>query len=305
MLFATRRSFNATKNILTNNPSSVTRYLSIKSATEPPAKWRDGFYKREDWLRFVMQEASTNEVLIYVHGFNTTQAGNLRRLDKIKAGLKAQGYKGAVIGFDWPSSGNPLDYDGDLGRAKQTAQYLISELAIPLMFLPERPKVHLLAHSMGGYSVLKGLQDMGDSKGPGNWALDQVVFASADVHQPSMERGAWGALIMRHRSKRFTNYYSGDDNVLKLSKFINGTRKRVGRAGLPSPAFSTHIDVSCTAQFRRDETNLPDISFLSHRWWFESAPFYKDLALTLAGKDGFSSGTRLKGPGRDFTLNVS
>ncbi len=303
MLFATRRSHNAKKNILTNNSAEITRFLYLKSANAP-GKWKDGFYKQSDWLKFALEDGPANEVLIYVHGFNTTIAGNLRRLEKIKTGLKAQGYGGAVVGFDWPSAGNPLDYDGDLARAKKSAQYLISDVVLPLMERPQKPKVHLFAHSMGGYLILKGLQDIGDSFGPKDWRLDQIAFASADVHQPSMERGAWGALIARHRSKRFTNYYSGDDGVLKLSRFINGTRKRVGMDGLPSLTFEGHTDVSCTAQYQKERDILPKTEFISHRWWFESTSFYRDLCLTLAGKDGVDVGTRAKGPGGDVTLRV-
>ena len=251
-----------------------------------------------------MQDAASNDVLIYVHGFNTSQAGNLKRLSKIEKGLKTQGYEGAVVGFDWPSTGIPTDYDGDLGRAKKTARYLVSDVILPLLSRAERPRVHLLAHSMGGYAILKGLQDFGDSHGPGGWTLDQIAFVSADVHQPSMERGAWGALVAKHRSKRLTNYYNGEDGVLKLSKVINGTRKRVGRSGLPTPSFDSHTDVSCTDQYNNDRSSLPKIDYLSHRWWFESPAFFKDFALTLAGKDGLQSGTRLQGPGGDVTLNV-
>jgi len=245
-------------------------------------------------------------VLIYIHGFNTTQFHNLQRLEKIETGLRDQGFKGSVVAFEWPSNGTFAAYDSDLADVRKASQYLVSALIIPLLSGSWRPRVHLLAHSMGGYAVICGFRDIGDSHGPGSgaWKVDQIAFASADVHEPSMGKGAWGALVMKHHSERFTNYYCRKDRVLKGSKFINGTRDRIGLNGLSSPTFSAHEDVDCTAQYIKDDVNDQDGLTFSHRWWFENDAFYKHLALTISGKDGLDEGTRIKASGRDFALKV-
>lgn len=306
MLFATRRSYNASKKAFTNNLADLTRYVWVKDQLKSDGSWEGGSIKKDTWFERVQSKAGSRDVLIYIHGFNTTQITNLRRLKQLEDGLASKGYKGSVVAFEWPSNGNPAAYDPDLLDAKKSAPFLVSDLILPFLSGIWKPRVHLLAHSMGGYSVLCGFRDFGDSHGPGTapWKVDQVAFASADVHRPSMEKGAWGSLVMKHHSKRFTNYYNAKDRVLQGSKLLNGTRKRVGSSGLLPPVFNTHLDVSCTSQYERDVSDAQDGFTYSHRWWFESEAFYKDLALTLAGKDGVAEGTRKKATNGDFVLDV-
>ncbi|WP_300058302.1 alpha/beta fold hydrolase [uncultured Roseobacter sp.] len=293
-LFFTRRTYNAAKQKFTNNPAALTRFVQITKGPDSKGRWSGGAINQSDWLRAVKQEASANEITVYVHGFNTDQIDMLRRLDKIKTGLRAQGYRGAVIGYDWPSDGKVFSYDQDRNRVKDTAQFLVRDGILPLLALSPRPKINLIAHSMGAYVILRGFSNFDDTAGPGAsaWRANEIAFLSGDVARNWLGKGAWGALLLSHRARRFTNYYSEGDRVLPISAFTDGFRKRVGRDGLPTITETTHIDVNATPQYLRDVPPGKRGKARSHRWWFDSSALYADLAQTFAGKAPGSLATR-------------
>lgn len=288
-LFATRRTYNAQTQRFTNNAAALTRYVQITSSAGPVSK--GGIISREDWHREVLRAAQSREILFYVHGFNTSQTTMLHRQAAIERGLRRHGYRGAVVGFDWPSDGNVLAYDSDRNDAKKVAPYLVTE-AIGL-FLNENPrfKLHVLAHSMGAYLALRGFSGVGDAPGARKWDVDQVMFAAADVDVEWMRQGAWGSLVMDRRASRLTNYYNANDAVLQLSgDFINGGRRRAGRKGLPDLVSASHVDVDATQRYAAFPQKGAQIS---HRFYFEDDGFFKDVALTVAGTAAGAMPTRL------------
>lgn len=293
-LFFSRRSYNTSTNRFTNNASVVTRYMSVLGDGPDSGTWRGSMMDQSAWVGKVSDQMGSDDILIYVHGFNTSQAQMLRRTAKIEAGVKRHGFRGAVIAYDWPSDGSLAKYPSDRNDAKRTAPALVADGIAPLLALPSRPKIHVIAHSMGAFLTLRAFSDFGDSIGPGSsaWSADQVMFAAADVDQAWMEKGAWGGLVVKERSKRFTNYYSQLDEVLNLSgNFING-RARAGRKGLPSVLHAKHVDVYCNEQYKRDVASTDRTVPYSHRWWFDNDGFYKDMAQTMAGTDAHSMSTR-------------
>ncbi|WP_298836446.1 alpha/beta hydrolase [uncultured Roseobacter sp.] len=304
-LFFTRRTYNASSQKFTNNTAALTRYVRISSGPDSKGRWSGGTISQADWLSQVRAEADTNEITIYVHGFNTRQSDMLRRLGKIRKGLRDKGYRGALIAWDWPSEGGIFSYDHDRNRAKETAHFMFSDGILPLLNASPRPKINLIAHSMGAYVVLRGLSVFDDAAGPGSgaWKVNEVTFASADVARKWLGKGAWAGLLLRHRCKRFTNYYSENDRVLPISAFTDGFRKRAGRDGLPAATETNQIDVSCGAQFLRDVSPGKRSKARSHRWWFESDTFYRDLRLTIDGTAADAMPTRDPGPGADFIMN--
>ncbi len=296
-LFFSRRTYNAQKKKFTFKPAAKTRYVHITQKS-PGGKIRKGsIVKKAKWLDLVRQEGGSSDVLIYVHGFNTSQKSMLDRLEKIENGVRANGYQGAVVAFDWPSDGSVHAYDSDRSDAKAVAPHLVGDGILPLLGMSSRPRVHLIAHSMGALVVLRGFSDFGDSAGPGNkiWSAGQIMFASGDVDAEWLEKGAWGDLVLKKRSKRFTNYYSSKDKVLALSGgLVHGGRQRVGRVGMPKLTSKGHWDIYCDEQYKRDVPKGQRKMMKSHRWWFDSDGFYQDVALTIDGHPAKTMPTRQK-----------
>lgn len=302
-LFFTRRALNTKKNQFTDNPSTVTRYVSI-SGKSPKGKWSAHLMERDDWLAAVGAEAKSDEVVIYVHGFNTKQKDMLNRHAKIEAGLRKHKFKGAVIAYDWPSDGSVFNYPHDRLDAKKTAQYLLSDGIFALKAAKPEMKIHLLAHSMGGYLTLRALSSFGDGAAPGKsvWSLDEVMYVSGDCDRDWFVKGAWGGLVLNRRAERFTNYYSGADKVLDVSgKLINGA-PRVGHTGMPADIHSAQWDIFSDEQYKRDVPKSKRKLTYSHTWWFDNDGFYKDVAQTLKGVPSEKITTRKKTNVSDLAL---
>lgn len=294
-LFFSRRAYDRPNKKFTSQSASLTRFVD---ATASGGKE----IKEKDWLSAVKASAQGNEVLIYVHGFNTSQKDMLERFAKIEKGVRKAGFKGAIVAYDWPSDGKVLKYVSDRNDAKKVASYLVTNGIVPLSKLNGKTKIHLLAHSMGAYMILRAF---GDPKvqGLGPWIVDQVMFASADVDERILEKKLWGSALLKQRSKRFTNYYSGLDTILDLpAKFIRGGSPRAGRFGLPTSVFSNHIDVYSNEQYKKDVPTSKRSAIMSHSWWFDSDTFYKDVAMTMAGKAPDNMSTRRTTNKADWAL---
>ncbi len=297
-LFFSRRLYNSKTDKFTNGPSKDVRYVSVKDKTPGQKGWAGSVVTQKKWLGLVKKEGMRDGIVIFVHGFNTEQAEMLERMQKIEMGLKRNGFQGAVVAFDWPSDGRLLNYNNDRDDAKYVAASLVRDGVVPLMGMSPRPKIHVLAHSMGSLVTGRGFQQFGDTAGPGggNWGVEQICCVAADVEAQEMAKGSGTALVLAKRSRRMTNYYSDRDRVLRLSgKFINGGRSRLGRIGMPQLVEKGHYDVDAEAQYRRDVYPSDKSARYSHTWWFDNDGFYKDLAQTLRGKSAGSMTTRRGG----------
>lgn len=280
----TRRAYFAAQSRFTNSPASLTRYLRLTASGGGAHSGHA--ISRDDWLSDVLASAATPDILIFVHGYNTSQTTLLLRHAVLQQKLAENGFKGAMVSFDWPSDGSNLSYLADRKEAKGVADALLTDGI--LMFLTQAPghRVHILAHSMGTYLTLRAL-----SAG-GRWSVDQIIFTAADVDAEWMRSGAWGALVMQHRCKQFTNFHNTRDEVLILSRNIfNRGAARAGLDGLPDRIPGNHRDVYCTEQYKTRVAMLTMIR--SHNWYFEDAGFYRDLALTLAGTAADQMPTRV------------
>jgi esterase/lipase superfamily enzyme len=86
-------------------------------------------------------------------------------LRKLRVALRGQGFRGTVIGFDWPSAGQALNYLEDRKDAKATALALVDEGIATFAALQRQDcpiHVHVLAHSMGCYVVREAFDDADD-----------------------------------------------------------------------------------------------------------------------------------------------
>jgi len=303
--FFSRRTFNQSKGKFTKDFAALTRYARVP---EPIAEAGAAhLISRDQWLQGVLSSATTNDVVIFVHGFNTSQAEMLIRQRKIQGGLMAHGFGGAVIGLDWASDGVLSGYGRDRTDAKKTAPYLVLDGIGPILNARPGIRIHILAHSMGAYLTLRGFSQVGDSGAPGThpWGVEQVLFLAADVTVGWMEAGAWGGLVMDHRCKRLTNYYSGFDDVLALSEINKfGTAPKIGRNGMSGPLPGRFNDLYCGQQYDRTVPQAQRSVRYSHTWYFDNAGVYQDVARTLAGQSAATMPTRLPASNGDQALRV-
>lgn len=269
----------------TNNPG-VTRYLMLPSKKKGAKKGQ--IVAKAKWINAVLGTAKGDDILIYVHGFNTTHNDMLRRHRKIRKGLRKQGYLGAVISFDWPSNGDPDAYGEDLADAQEVCAQMVLDGIVLLM--TERPaiKIHILAHSMGSLVVRHGFTKTAKVKigNKQNWQIEQVLLVAADIDARSFTAGNSKYKSLVARCAQLTNYYSWADSILDASNWLywGGNHPRLGYEGAPDAAPSKAVDIYCQKHYITNKDSYPVGIGKSHKWYFEDPFFYQDVSHVLAGK---------------------
>jgi esterase/lipase superfamily enzyme len=283
-----------------------TKYLEIPEADShvSPAH----AIQRRAWFDRVAAEAEVRrnphnqpvgDVLIYVHGFNVSQAVMLERHRSIRTGLEADGYKGVVVSYDWPCSNEAINYLPDRTDAKLTAIRLVTDGIGPFSRFIDQGceiSVHLLVHSMGAYVLREAFDDADDRPAVAatSWTVSQVMMASADVSADSMGMTASSSSLYRH-CVRLTNYSNPYDAVLSISGVKRvGVSPRVGRIGLPmtAPPKAVNVDVGDYYDAHRDQfAHIPNSD---HSFYFYDQTFLRDVHFTLKGEiDRASIPTRI------------
>ncbi|NVN93312.1 MAG: alpha/beta hydrolase [Desulfuromonadales bacterium] len=283
----------------------TTSYLVVPPGHDPtPAdaiaktNWRQMVIKDAEWKNDTGEPRG--DILFVVHGYNMGEAEVMQRHRRLRDDLVAEGYKGVVISFDWPSDDKALAYLPDRHRAKLTSLQLVTD-GITYLSGVQTPdcciNVHTLGHSTGAYVIREAFDDADDTSLPNPcWNVSQVVFAAGDVSSSSMSADdSCSESIYRH-GIRFTNYFSRHDQALDLSNVKRvGTAPRVGRIGLPSGAPQKAVDVDCTTYYA--QLTAPDSAIMttdspngfvgmqSHSWYFGNKMFTRDLFNTIIGKD--------------------
>ncbi len=289
------------------------------SSDEKELIYREGLaISRKQFVDEVLAEAEhgtnpiTNnpvgDILVFVHGFNNSSEEIIDRHRKLKKNLKAEGYQGTVISFDWPCAASALNYWEDRDDAEKTAHYLRDDCINLFSVRQSRGceiNVHLLGHSTGAYVIRRAFRKSNDHRRLREraWTVSQMVFISADVASCSLTEGNPDSMALYDHCMRLTNYQNSHDSVLKLSNTKRiGLAPRAGRVGLPDNAHGKGVNVSCGEHFSSqlaENVGMMDTMMLSHSWHFDDMTFARDLAHTLKGDiDRGSIPTRKKVDGR-------
>lgn len=269
----------------TDNPG-VTRYLKLPSKKSGAKKGQ--IVQKDAWVREVLALAKSDDILIYVHGFNTTHNDMLRRHRKIRIGLAKKGYRGAVVSFDWPSDGKISNYSKDLADAQKVCPQLVLDGIVPLLTARPSIRIHILAHSMGSLVVRHGFAKTVKAKvgtNP-NWKIDQVLLVAADIDAKSFTNGNPKINPLVARCARLTNYYSWADTILAASNWLywGGKLPRLGFEGAPDAAPSEAVDIYCQKHYIVNKDSYPNNIAKSHTWYFDDPYFFEDVSLVVAGR---------------------
>jgi esterase/lipase superfamily enzyme len=196
-----------------------------------------------------LETAPTGQVLLFVHGFNETFASAAYTAAELCHFL---GRSHVCALFTWPASvgGNPLfSYE----KTTESALYSVGHLRKTLRTLAQTPGVsgiQLLAHSRGAAVALLALRELSiEAIAAGQepaeaMKLENLILLSPDVdgEVASQQLAIFAsdpAITTRWREERlprfvrgrFTVYSSPSDRALGLSRWLFGSRARVGQLG--------------------------------------------------------------------------
>src|SRR5215470_889892 len=115
----------------------TTRYLRVPARTIIPTPEMATSNARDQalWVKEVRDLADgdpnqnsisiAGDILVFIHGYNNDLDVIMKRQRQLAKDLKAEGWKGLVIGFDWPSGNDTLGYLEDRWKASEVAIELV------------------------------------------------------------------------------------------------------------------------------------------------------------------------------------
>ncbi|QXX74373.1 alpha/beta hydrolase [Methylovirgula sp. HY1] len=163
---------------------------------------------------------SNRDVLLYVHGFNTSYDEARFRL----AQIVVDGHFGGVpVLFTWPSSDNLLGYEAARESATASRDGLASVLR-DLSELPDVGRIHILAHSLGTWLAMEALRErsLAGSRDL-NGKLGNVVLAAPDI-----DLSVFREQLTHIDPSHVSVLVSSKDRALSLSSWLAGDRPRLG-----------------------------------------------------------------------------
>ncbi len=199
------------------------------------------------FLRALRQEirsrpSNARDVLIYVHGFNSTFPEGVLRMAQLTHDLDLNAVS---VHFAWPSVANPLAYERDRGSALFSRDAL--EEVIGLANRAGARRVIVIAHSMGAFLTMETLRQMAIAR-PGSVARDVhgVVMISPDID----------VAVFRTQARRigklpeiFAIFVSEQDRALRLSARLTGEPVRLGTLADPEEIADLKVTLINVSQF--------------------------------------------------------
>lgn len=210
-------------------------------------------------------DASDRNVLVYIHGFNTSFDDAARRAAQLGFDLQVPGI---TVLYSWPSRGRVGAYVADLS-AIEASEASIAEFLIAVSALADRGKVHIIAHSMGNRGLLRALHRATSQAALRTGTRFGQIFLSAPDINVSAFREL--AAIYPQVAERTTLYVADQDKALAALEWITDGIGRVGGAPpvLVLPGIDT-VRVRGTSLFR-----------LGHSYFAEEPDVLRDIRAQL------------------------
>jgi esterase/lipase superfamily enzyme len=234
--------------------------------------------------------ANERDVLVFVHGFNTTFADASFRLAQI---VHDAGFKGVPVLFTWPSRGELLAYPYDRESALYSRDFLEASLRALGKDLGAG-RIDILAHSMGNMLTLETLRQA-KIRGDGSFSgkLRDVMLASPDVDLDVFRTQA------RIIDRPMTVFVSKDDKALDFSRRFAGDKRRLGAL--------SEDDVDMIAKLKSEKIEVIDMSSIKtsdslNHGKFAASPKIVGLIGRRLASDG---GIGINSPGLGHAISTS
>jgi esterase/lipase superfamily enzyme len=216
---------------------------------------------------------SNRDVLVYVHGFNTSYDEARFRLAQVVTDGR---FGGVPVLFTWPASGSLFDYEA----AKESASASRDQLAQTLMELADLPdvgRIHILAHSMGCWLTMEALhQDAVAGKPDLGGKLGDVMLAAPDI-----DVGVFRSQIAKLSTSHISVLVSSNDKALTLSRHLAGDRPRVGSLDPSSAGDRAVLD---SLGVRVYDVSGESVGLVGHATFGDAPDVVKQIGATIGAK---------------------
>jgi esterase/lipase superfamily enzyme len=162
-------------------------------------------------------------VLVFVHGFNTRFDEAAFRFAQI---VQDSGSSRQIVPvlFSWPSWGGLTTYAYDRESASVSRDAL-AQLLISLAKDPRVGEISVLAHSMGGWLAMEALRTVALRQGTIPPRITDVMLAAPDI---DIDVAVTQARVVGTRHPRITLFTASDDQALRVSRLVWGSRQQLG-----------------------------------------------------------------------------
>lgn len=176
----------------------------------------------------------SRDILLYVHGFNTSLDEARFRLAQIVAD---GGFSGVPVLFTWNSRGGLFNYESDK-EAATVSRDALEQLLLGLARTPGVGRVHILAHSMGSWLTMETLRALAISGHPDlDGRLGQVMLANPDI-----DLSVFRQQVSRLDPGHVSIFIASNDRALSMSSRIAGDRQRLGALDPAKPEDKAELD---------------------------------------------------------------
>ena len=213
-------------------------------------------------------DPSDRNVLVYIHGFNTSFDEATARAAQLGFDLKVPGI---TVLYSWPSRGDVSAYLSDLSAIEASEEH-IAEFLVRVTALADRGKVHIIAHSMGNRGLLRAMHRATTQAALRTGTRFGQIFLSAPDVDAKLFRQL--ASVYPQVSDRTTLYVADQDKAIAALEWMTED----GRAGgappvLVLPGIDT-VRVHGSSLFR-----------LGHSYFAEEPDVLRDIRAQLHWKE--------------------
>ena len=203
------------KRLLTQTDDRIT--------VDPATVMAEDAFKRDVRAFIAKLDPADHNVLVYIHGFNTSFDDAAKRAAQLGFDLKVPGI---TVLYSWPSRGSASAYLGDLS-AIEASEAQIADFLIAVSALADKGKVHIIAHSMGNRGLLRAMHRATTQAALRSGTRFGQIFLSAPDVNASLFRQL--ASVYPQVAERTTLYVADQDKAIAALEWMTED-VRVGAA---------------------------------------------------------------------------
>lgn len=182
----------------------------------------DGF-RREIRDFLTRLDPEDRNILVFIHGFNTSFDNAARRSAQLGFDLRVPGI---TAFYSWPSQGRLSGYLTDVAAIEASEEH-IAQFLVHVARLSAHGKVHIIAHSMGNRGLLRAMhRATAQAALQAGVRFGQIFLAAPDVDVHLFRQLAG---IYPKISERTTLYVADEDKALTAMEWL-GQDEKAGSA---------------------------------------------------------------------------
>ena len=188
------------------------------------------------------------EITIMIHGLRNNAPGALTKFVIAKKRLAYLGYKNPVVGYSYDSNTTGAQYISYALHALHTGLIIAGKNGRNLAkfvtdFKQKSPetKIRLMGHSLGAHVILSMIDNLArNAKNKG--IIEAVYFFGGSIPSDALNPRN-GSHAQRIVTTKIKNYYSPDDEVLRLADNWNWVNTPIGYRGARGKTISKYSQI--------------------------------------------------------------